>query len=157
MAAVPPVYVCLLIRVQQGLGSEPDCEDSVTQHFGDAGLCCLSCRMKSRSFQTRLALSFCYVWAFPFCLSSPRGLYRQIGLHSSNKCFANELKRIEQTEKCRWCVSGLAPGIWRIGARVRLVHSQEVWGQNSSFSDCQAAQLHIPPLVKVFKKSSKRL
>lgn len=41
------VHVCLLIRVQQDLGSEHDCKDSVTQHFGDAGLGCLSCRMKS--------------------------------------------------------------------------------------------------------------
>lgn len=47
IATLMGVYVRLLIRVQQDLGSEHDCKDSVTQHFSDAGLCCLSCRMKS--------------------------------------------------------------------------------------------------------------
>lgn len=47
MATLLGVYVGLLIRVQQDFGSEHDCKDSVTQHFVDAGLGCLSCRIKS--------------------------------------------------------------------------------------------------------------
>lgn len=46
IATMMGVYVCLLIPVQQDLGSEHNCKDSVTQHFGGAGLGCLSCRMK---------------------------------------------------------------------------------------------------------------
>lgn len=80
------VYECLLIRVRQDLLSEHDCKESVTQHFGDVGLGCLSCRMKKHSFLTQfsfllsvvascLALSFCYVWAFSFCFSAPQGPY----------------------------------------------------------------------------------
>lgn len=100
-------YACLLIRVQQDLGSENDCKDSVTQHFGEAGLGCLSCRMKSVAsghdslfllsvaLAARLPLSLCYVWAFPFCFSVPQGPYSQIGLHWSDKCFANVLKHVE--------------------------------------------------------------
>lgn len=38
MATLLGVYACLLIRVRQDLGSELDCKDFVTQHFGDAGL-----------------------------------------------------------------------------------------------------------------------
>lgn len=134
------VYACLPIRVPRGLASEHNCEDSVTQHFGDAGLGCLSCRMKSIAsghdslfcYQKRSLhvshLASAMSGVFLSAASVPQDPYNQIGLHWSDKCFANVLKRVELMEKCRWCVSGLVPKVSRIDTPVCLIHfSGSVW------------------------------
>lgn len=139
MATLLGVYMWLLILVQQDFVSEHDCKDSVTRHFVDVGLGCLSCTMKSiASGHDSL---FCYQWrslhvshrasamsGVFLSASVPQGPYSQIGLHWSDKCFANVLKYVEWMEKCRWCMSGLVPKVFWIDTRVHLIHfSGSVW------------------------------